>query len=91
MCVVPSGMAASSARVTLSRSGESLRRDIGTFRYAEPLIIGITPNKGTPSGGSAMVISGDNLDIGNKERTTVYAVPSVVDLNDLRRNFTAIQ
>ena len=90
MCVVPSGMAASSAGVTLSRSGES-PQNIGTFRYAEPLIIGITPSKGTPSGGSAMVISGDNMDIGNKERTTVYAVPSVVDLNDLRRNFTAIQ
>ena len=91
MCVVPSGMTASSTGVTLSRSGESLRRDIGTFRYAGPLIIGITPNKGTPSGGSAVVISGENLDIGNKERTTVYAVPSVLDLKEFRRNLTAVQ
>ena len=90
MCVVPSGMAASSTGVTLSRSGEA-PQNIGTFRYAEPIIIGITPNKGTPSGGSIVVISGENLDIGNKERTTVYAVPSVVDLNELRRNFTVIQ
>ena len=90
MCVVPSGMAASSTGVTLSRSGES-PENIWTFRYAEPMIMTITPNKGTPSGGSAVVISGENLDIGNKERTTVYAVPSIVDLNDLRQNFTAIQ
>ena len=90
MCVVPSGMAASSAGVTLSRSGES-PQNIGTFRYAEPLIMRITPNKGTPSGGSAVVISGENLDIGNKERTTVYAVPSVLDLNELRQNFTGVQ
>ena len=90
MCVVPSGMAASSTGVNLSRSGES-PQNIGTFRYAEPLIIGITPNKGTPSGGSAVVISGENLDIGNKERTTVYAVPSVLDLKEFRRNFTAVQ
>ena len=90
MCVVPSGMTASSTGLTLSQSGES-PQNIGTFRYAEPLIIGITPNKGTPSGGSAVVISGENLDIGNKERTTVYAVPSVLDLKEFRRNFTAVQ
>ena len=88
--MVPSVLATSSTGVTLSRSGES-PQNIETFRYAQPLIIGITPNKGTPSGGSAVVISGENLDIGNKERTTVYAVPSVLDLNELRRNFTAIQ
>ena len=90
MCVVPSGIAASSTGVTLSRSGES-PHNIGTFRYAEAMIISIIPNKGTPSGGSAVVISGENLDIGNKERTTVYAVPSVLELNKFRQNFTAVR
>ena len=90
MCVVPSGMADSRTGVTLSRSGES-PENVGTFRYAEPMITSITPEKGTPSGVSAVVISGENLDIGNKERTTVYAVPSVLDLTTFRRNFTDVQ
>ena len=90
VCVVPSAVAVGSAGVTLSRSGES-PQNISTFRYAAPVIFSITPNKGTPSGGTAVVISGENLDIGNTERTTGYTVPSVVNLNDLRRNFTAVQ
>ena len=46
MCVVPPALGASSAKVTLSRSGES-PQNIGTFRYAAPMITGITPAKGT--------------------------------------------
>ena len=90
VCVVPSVMVADSAGVTLSRSGESPQK-INIFRYAAPMIFSITPNKGTPSGGTAVVISGENLDIGNTERTAVYTVPSLIDLNNLRRNFTAVQ
>ena len=90
VCVVPSAMVAGNAEVTLSRSRES-PQNISTFRYAAPVIFGITPNKGTPSGGTAVVISGENLDIGNTERTAVYTVPSVVDLNDLRLYVTAVQ
>ena len=90
VCVVPSAMAAGSAGVTLSRSGES-PQNISTFRYAAPVIFSITPNKGTPSGGTAVVISGENLDIGNTERTTVYTVPSLLDLKNLRQNFTSVQ
>ena len=90
MCVVPSAMAVGSAEVTLSRSGES-PQNVSIFRYAAPVIFSITPNKGTPSGGTAVVISGENLDIGNTERTTVYTVPSVVDLNELRRNLSNVE
>ncbi len=90
MCVVPPALGASSAKVTLSRSGES-PQNIGTFRYAAPMITGITPAKGTLSGGSAVVISGENLDIGNKEGTTVYTASSFSNLNELRRNFTAFE
>ena len=90
VCVVPSAMAVGSAEVTLSRSGES-PQNISTFRYAAPVIFSITPNKGTPSGGTAVVISGENLDIGNTERTTVYTVPSLLDLKNLRQNFTSVQ
>ena len=90
MCVVPPAVGASSAEVTLSQSGES-PQNIGTFRYAAPMITGITPAKGTLSGGSAVVISGENLDIGNKERTTVYTALSSSNLNEMRRNFTSIQ
>ena len=50
-------MRVGSAEVTLSRSGET-PVNIGTFRHAAPVITGITPTKGTPSGGSAVVISG---------------------------------
>ena len=89
MCVVPPAVAASSVEVTLSRSGES-PQNIGTFRYAAPMITGITPAKGTLSGGSAVVISGENLDIGNKEGTTVYTAASTSNLNELRRNFTSV-
>ena len=89
MCVVPPAVAASSAEVTLSRSGEP-PQNIGTFRYAAPMITGITPAKGTLSGGSAVVIGGENLDIGNKERT-VYTASSSSNLNELRRNFTAVE
>ena len=87
MCVVPPAVAASSAEVTLSRSEES-PQNIGTFRYAAPMI---TPAKGTLSGGSAVVISGENLDIGNKEGSTVYTAASSSNLNELRHNFTAVQ
>ena len=90
MCVVPPSVATSSAEVTLSRSGES-PQIIGTFRYAAPMITGITPAKGTVSGGSAVVISGEDLDIGNKEGTTVYTASSSSNLNELRRNFTAVE
>ena len=90
MCVVPPGVAASSVGVTLSRSGEP-PQNIGTFRYAEPMITSITPAKGTLSGGSAVVISGENLDVGNKEGTTVYTASSFSNLNELRRNFTAVE
>ena len=90
VCVVPPAVGASSAEVTLSRSGES-PQNIGTFRYAVPMITGITPAKGTLSGGSAVVISGENLDIGNKEGTTVYTASSTSNLNELRRNFTAVE
>ena len=90
MCVVPPAVAAGSAEVTLSRSGEP-PQNIGTFRYAAPMITGITPAKGTLSGGSAVVISGENLDIGNKERTTVYTASSSSNLNELGRNFTAVE
>ena len=69
-------MTASCAEVTLSQSGES-PQNIGTFRYAA---------KGTLSGGSAVVISGENLDIGDKEGTTA----SSSNLNELRRSFTAV-
>ena len=90
MCVVPPAMRAGSSEVTLSRSGET-PQNIGTFRYAEPTITSVTPTKGTPSGGSAVVISGENLDIGNKEGTTVYTTSSSSDLNESRRNFTGVQ
>ena len=90
MCVVPPAVAASSAEVTLSRSGEP-PQNIGTFRYAAPMITGITPAKGTLSGGSAVVIGGENLDIGNKEGTTVYTAASSSNLNELRQNFTAVE
>ncbi len=90
VCVVPPAVTASSAEVTLSRSGEP-PQNIGTFRYAEPMITGITPARGTLSGGSAVVINGENLDIGNKEGTTVYTASSTSNLNELRRNFTRIQ
>ena len=90
MCVVPPAMRAGSSEVTLSRSGET-PVNIGTFRYAAPVITGITPAKGTPSGGSAVVISGENLDIGNKEGTTVYTTSSSSELSESRRNFTAVQ
>ena len=89
MCVVPPAVTASSAEVTLSRSGES-PQNIGTFRYAAPMITGITPAKSTLSGGSAVVISGENLDIGNKEGTTVYTTASTSNLNELRQNFTSV-
>ena len=90
VCVVPAAMAVGSAGVTLSRSGES-PQNISTFRYAAPVIFSINPNKGTPSGGTAVVISGENLDIGNTERTAVYTVPSLLDLNNLRLYVTAVQ
>ena len=90
VCVVPPAVAASSADVTLSRSGEP-PQNIGTFRYAAPMITGITPAKGTLSGGSAVVISGENLDIGNKEGTTGYTASSSSNLNELRQNLTDIQ
>ena len=90
VCVVPSAMAAGSAGVTLSRSGKS-PQNISTFRYAEPVIFSITPNKGTPSGGTAVVISGKNLEIGNTERTTGYTVPSLIDLITLRRDLSSIK
>ena len=91
MCVVPPAVAASSPEVTLSQSGEP-PQNIGTFRYAAPMITGITPAKGTLPGGSAVVnvISGENLDIGNKEGTTVYTAASTSNLNELRRNFTSV-
>ena len=89
MCVVPPAVATSSAGVTLSRSGES-PQNMGTFRYAAPMITDITPAKGTLSGGSAVVISGENLDIGNKEGTTVYTASSTSNLNELRRNFISV-
>ena len=87
--MVPPAVVVSSAEVTLSRSGES-PQNIGTFRYAEPMITGITPAKGTLSGGSAVVISGENLDIGNKEGTTVYTAASTSNPNQLRQNFTSV-
>ena len=90
VCVVPPAMAAGSAGVTLSRSGES-PQNITTFQYAAPVIFSITPDKGTPSGGTAVVISGENLDIGNTERTAGYTVPSVVNLNELRRNLSSVE
>ena len=99
VCVLPpaassteasSVMTESTAEVTLSRSGEA-PQNIGNFRYASLMITGITPNKGTPFGGTTVVISGRNLDIGNTERTTVYTVPSLVNLNELRRNLTGVQ
>ena len=90
VCVVPSAMAVGSAEVTLSRSGES-PQNISTFRYAAPVIFSITPNKGTPSGGTAVMISGENLDIGNTERTAVYTVPGLLHLYNLRLYVTAVQ
>ena len=90
MCVVPPAVGASSAEVTLNRSGES-PQNVGIFRYAAPMITGITPAKGTLSGGSAVVISGENLDIGNKEGTTGYTASSTSNLNELRRNFTSVK
>ena len=74
-------MTGSCAEVTLSQSGE-FPQNIGTFIYAA---------KGTLSGGSAVVISGENLDIGDKEGTTVYTAASSSSLNELRRNFTAVE
>ena len=90
VCVVPSAMVAGSAGVTLSRSGES-PQNISSFRYAAPVIFSITPNKGTPSGGTTVVISGENLNIGNTERTAGYTVPSLIDLNTLRRDLSSVE
>ena len=75
VCRSPQAISAGSVDISVRRN--TFSQTYGQFRYAVPVITGISPSKGPTDGGTLVSIIGTDLNIGNTERTeiTVAARP----------------
>ena len=75
VCRSPQVISAGSVDISVRRN--TFSQTYGQFRYAVPVITGISPSRGPTDGGTLVSIIGTDLNIGNTERTeiTVAARP----------------
>ena len=59
------------------RSLAGSNMEVGSFMYVSPVIGGIYPVRGPTAGSTVIHISGSNLNIGNRERSTASVVGQV--------------
>ena len=60
--------------VTVSRMGGANQDATTQFRFGQPRVYSVSPSYGPAAGGTMMRVRGEDLNIGNTERTTVTLV-----------------
>ena len=60
--------------VTVSRMGGANQDAITQFRFGKPRVYSVSPSYGPAAGGTILRVRGEDLNIGNTERTTVSLV-----------------
>ena len=60
--------------VTVSRMGGASRYAVSQFRFGEVRVYSVSPSYGPAAGGTIVRVRGEDLNIGNTERTTVSLV-----------------
>ena len=63
-----------SAYVVVSICKSTTNRAVGQFRFAQPRVYSVSPLYGPAAGGTIVRVRGADLNIGNRERTTVSLV-----------------
>ena len=75
--------------VTISRVGGSSETATSLYRFLNPVIESVFPSFGPVSGGTVVMITGTNLDIGNVEQTRVFFVEGVSSTRKRQANLIA--